>query len=111
MKHADKLGERILMLDGLPNLQHLGRLMIGTDVPEVLTGDLMLERGSQVTLKAGIAHCAACRTTSRALLSSPRSAQRADRKRAASPRRRTLREPRRAVLRARTAGRVTRCRE
>jgi bacterioferritin len=49
--------ERILMLDGLPNLQDLGKLLIGTDVPEVLKGDLQLERGSQTTLKAAVAHC------------------------------------------------------
>ncbi|MDZ7653863.1 MAG: bacterioferritin [Burkholderiaceae bacterium] len=57
MKHADRLVERILMLEGLPNLQDLGKLMIGTDVPEVLRGDLQLERTSQTTLKVGIAHC------------------------------------------------------
>jgi len=57
MKHADKLVERILMLDGLPNLQDIGKLMIGQTVPEILQGDLGLERGSQQTLKAGIAHC------------------------------------------------------
>lgn len=57
MKHADKLVERILMLEGLPNLQGLGKLAIGQDVPEVLQGDLGLERTAQQTLKAGIAHC------------------------------------------------------
>jgi len=57
MKHADKLIERILLLDGLPNLQDIGKLMIGQTVPEILQGDLGLERGSQQTLKAGIAHC------------------------------------------------------
>jgi bacterioferritin len=57
MKHADKLIERILMLDGLPNLQDLGKLSIGQNVPEVLQGDLGLERAAQQTIKAGIAHC------------------------------------------------------
>jgi bacterioferritin len=57
MKHADCLVERILLLDGLPNLQDVGKLLIGQDVPEVLNGDLTLERGSQKTLKAGIATC------------------------------------------------------
>ncbi len=57
MKHADRLMERILMLDGLPNLQDLGKLMIGEDVPEILNCDLTSERGAQATIKEGIAHC------------------------------------------------------
>ncbi len=57
MKHADKLMERIFMLDGLPNLQDLGKLMIGEDVPEILNCDLKLESGAQQTIKDGIAYC------------------------------------------------------
>ncbi|MDO9406013.1 MAG: bacterioferritin [Polaromonas sp.] len=57
MKHADKLMDRIFMLDGLPNLQDLGKLMIGEDVPEALNCDLRAEMGAQETIKAGIAHC------------------------------------------------------
>jgi bacterioferritin len=57
MKHADKLVERILMLDGLPNLQDLGKLSIGENAPEMLRADLEVERGSQTALKDGIAYC------------------------------------------------------
>jgi bacterioferritin len=57
MKHADRLVQRILLLDGLPNLQNLGKLQIGQDVPEILKGDLALERASQQALKAAIAVC------------------------------------------------------
>ena len=57
MKHADALVERILMLEGLPNLQELGKLQIGENVEEMLAADLGVERGSQTTLKAGIVAC------------------------------------------------------
>lgn len=59
MKHADKLMARILVLGGLPNLQDLGKLLVGENVPEILDGDLQSERGAQATLKPGIAHCEA----------------------------------------------------
>mgnify|MGYP000867296879 FL=1 len=61
MKHADWLMDRIFMLDGLPNLQDLGKLMIGEDVPEILACDLGLERGAQATVKEGMAHCESVR--------------------------------------------------
>ena len=61
MKHADTLMERIFMLDGLPNLQDLGKLMIGEDVPELLECDLKLEQGAQGTIKDGIACCESVR--------------------------------------------------
>jgi bacterioferritin len=57
MKHADKLMDRIFMLDGLPNLQDLGKLMIGENLIECLNCDLKLEYGAQATIKDGIAHC------------------------------------------------------
>ncbi|HSH92448.1 MAG TPA: bacterioferritin [Ramlibacter sp.] len=61
MKHADRLMERILMLDALPNLQDLGKLLVGEDVPEILDCDLRSERGAQATVKEGIAHCESVR--------------------------------------------------
>ena len=57
MKHADKLMDRIFMLDGLPNLQDLAKLRVGEDVPEILSCDLQSEQGAQATIKDGIAYC------------------------------------------------------
>ncbi len=57
MKHADALMDRIFMLDGLPNLQDMGKLNVGENVGEILASDLALEQGAQTTIKAGIAHC------------------------------------------------------
>lgn len=61
MKHADKLIDRILMLEGLPNLQALHKLMIGENTPEMLQCDLNLELTAQQTVKDGIAACEAAR--------------------------------------------------
>jgi len=61
MKHADKLMERILFLDGLPNLQSLSRLRIGENVPEVLQADLDVEYEALAILKEAIPYCESVR--------------------------------------------------
>ena len=57
MKHADKLSERILFLDGLPNFQNLGKLRIGESPVEILKADLALEYEALPTLREAIAYC------------------------------------------------------
>ena len=61
MKHADRLAERILFLEGLPNFQMLGRLRVGENVEEILKADLELEREAIDQLKGAIAHAESVR--------------------------------------------------
>ena len=61
MKHADRLAERILFLDGLPNFQLMGRLRIGETVEEVLRADLELEMEALEQLRGAIQHCESVR--------------------------------------------------
>jgi len=61
MKHADALVERILFLEGLPNMQDIGKLRIGEHTREMLECDLALEMDAIPDLREGMAHCEACK--------------------------------------------------
>jgi bacterioferritin len=57
MKHADRLIERILFLEGLPNLQKLNKLLVGQNPREAIECDLKLERAARSDLREAVAHC------------------------------------------------------
>jgi len=61
MKHADRLADRVLFLEGLPNFQALGKLRVGESVEEILKADLALEHDAVPLLRDAIAHCEAAR--------------------------------------------------
>ena len=61
MKHADKIAERVLFFDGLPNFQALGRLRIGENVEEILKADLEAEQEGALIYRELIAHCESVR--------------------------------------------------
>lgn len=61
MKHADNLIQRILFLDGLPNVQRLNPIQVGEDVEQILKADLALEEKAMVDLRDGIAWCESVR--------------------------------------------------
>jgi bacterioferritin len=61
MKHADKLADRILFLDGLPNFQDMGRVRVGETVEEILKADYALEMDALPLLKDAVAYCESVR--------------------------------------------------
>jgi len=61
MRHADWLIQRILFLDGLPNVQRLNNIVVGQTVEEILRADLALEQKAMADLREGIAHCESVR--------------------------------------------------